>query len=368
MDYDQKLFNVTSFDEILDWELQPEKWLIDGFIPETGLHLLMGAGKVGKSWFAFQCAQGVASGGFVLGKIPVKKSKVLYISLDDSWQVLLQRAKTLNFTKTGNNILVIEEIDRRVNHDVLYSLDELLKQDTSIRFVIIDTIQLFFEESVCLNEYCMLDNNLKGLRDIAYLRNVSILLVHNTNKSGRNETFEFMERTLEKTGLTTACDTLIYLTKQRKERRASMFIIGRKIIEKEYTIRMDENCGWVLEGDKREVVEGDTQKLVADWIKNYGKGRPIDIYNGLKAAGYMGSSDTIRQTCHRMKNAGMLVNEKGLFMLYIPFRKPVTVSQPEYEECEALIPSVIANDVRLLPTPPVTPVTVSQPEYEECDT
>ena len=76
-----KLFDVTFFDEILDDEISSEKWLVDGIIPETGLHLFIGTEKIGKSWFILQCAQGIATGGLVFGKIPVNKNKVLFISL-----------------------------------------------------------------------------------------------------------------------------------------------------------------------------------------------------------------------------------------------------------------------------------------------
>ena len=117
------LFKTTFFDEILDRELPPEKWIVDGIIPETGLHLLMGAGKIGKSWFVLQCAQAIALGGSVLGKVPVEKNKVLYLSLEERWQLLLRRAKMLDFTKTGNNLIVIEDINPKETPDVLKTLD-----------------------------------------------------------------------------------------------------------------------------------------------------------------------------------------------------------------------------------------------------
>jgi hypothetical protein len=66
-----KGFNVTFFDDILDMELSSEKWLVDGIIPDTGLHLFIGAEKIGKAWFILQCAQGIATGGSVFSKIPV---------------------------------------------------------------------------------------------------------------------------------------------------------------------------------------------------------------------------------------------------------------------------------------------------------
>lgn len=332
------LFKATFFDEILDRELPPEKWIVENFIPEVGLHLLMGAGKIGKSWLTLQISQGIATGGTVLGKIPVAKKRILYISLEERWKLLLKRAKILDFTKTGNNIIVIEDIDKTQTPNVINSLDFMLELDPTIKFVIIDTMQLFLNIAD-LNEYGQSVASLRALKNIADKRQVSILMIHHTNKSGGNESIDFMERSLGSTAITATCDTTIFLSRPRNEKRADLYITGREIMDKVYTLKMDENCGWYLEGDKREVIEGDTQKLIADWIKENGGATPKDIYNGLKNEGYMGSSDTIRQTCHRMKNAGKLRNDSGaVYTLFITPVTPVTASQPIQEsiKCDSV--------------------------------
>jgi len=337
------LFNVTSFDDILDRELSSEKWIVNGIIPETGLYLLMGAEKTGKSLFTLQCAYGIATGEPVFGKIPVTKNKVLFISLEESCQLLQKRAKLLNFSKPGNNLMVVHEINHHQFYNTVETLDQMLESDPSIRFVIIDTIQLFLDvadlDKDMASIYC-----LQALKETAYYRQVSILMVHYTNKIGLNESLDSIFRSLGRIELTALCDAVLCLTKIRNERRANLFVTGSETMEKVYSLIIDDNTGWVLEGDKREVVEGDTQKLVADWLKNHGKGRPIDIYNGLKTAGYMGSSDTIRQTCHRMKKAGKLRYGKGAYLLYTP---TFTMSESEIERGDTL-------------APPVTPVTVSR--------
>ncbi|MCL1814891.1 MAG: AAA family ATPase [Treponema sp.] len=339
-----KLFKTTFFDEILDRELPPEKWIVDGFIPETGLHLLMGAGKIGKSWFTLQCAQGIALGGSVMGKIPVEKKRVLYISLEERWKLLLKRAKILDFTKTGNNIIVIEDIDRKETPNVINSLDFMLELDPSIKFVIIDTMQLFLNVSD-LNDYGPSVNSLRALKVIADKREVSILMIHHTNKSGGNESVDFMERSLGSTGITATCDTTIFLTRPRNEKRADMYITGREVMDKAYTLKMDDNCGWVLEGDKREVVEGETQRLIAEWLKENSPASPMDIFKGLKNEGYKGTYESVKQTCHRMKNAGKLTSESGKYNLFTPADTPVThvTPLPTKTEPESMVTSNMGN-------------------------
>jgi len=344
-----KLFHDTSFDEILDMELSSEKWLVDGIIPETGLHLFVGAEKIGKSWFTLQCAQGIATGGSVFGKIPVNQNKVLFFSLEESRQLLQKRAKFLNFSKSGGNLMVVDKINHREFYNTVDVLDEKLKRDPSIRFVIIDTIQLFLDVAD-LNKDLMTVYTLQALKDVAYIRQVSILMVHYSNKIGHYESLNSIVRSLGRKEIVALCDTIIFLTKLRNERRANMFVTGSETMDKEYIFRMDDNFGWVLEGDKREVVEGDTQKLIAAWIKENCGGRPIDIYKGLKVEGYKGTADTIRKTCQRMRIAGKLRKVCDKYVLYIllkPHVTPVSVLQLEYKEDDALIP-------------PVAPVTVSQ--------
>ncbi|MDR0474738.1 MAG: AAA family ATPase, partial [Treponema sp.] len=327
---------------------------VDGIIPEIGLHLLVAAEKVGKSWFTLQCAQGIATGESVFGKIPVNKNKVLFISLEESCHLLLMRAKSLNFPKSGNNLKVVDDIDHYEFRNPPDVLDQMLKSDPSIRFIIIDTLQLFLDlvDMDRIGEAFFFLNDLKA---IAYTREVSILMVQYAKRVGLMESMNSIARALGRNDLLGLCDSTIYLTRLRTERRADIFVTGRDIIGKVYSLRLDDNRGWVFEGDKREVVEGDTQKLIAEWIKENGEAQPIDIYKRLKAEGYTGTHDTIRKTCCRMKDAGKLKrSESGTYSLFTPPATPVTVSQSEDQECDALIP-------------PATPVTVSQSEDQECD-
>ena len=202
--------------------------------------------------------------------------------------------------------------------------------------MIIDIMQLFLNVKD-LNEYGEVVSKLRALKAVADKRQVSILMIHHTNKVN-GESRDFMERSLGSVGVTATCDTTIFMTRPRNERRADMHITGRSVLDKCYTLKMEDNCGWVLEGDKREVVEGDTQRLVADWIRENGGATPNDIFRGLKDEGYTGTSDTVRQTCHRMKKAGKLNNDIGA--VYTLFTPPVTVSQPNQEsaKCDSVTP------------------------------
>ncbi|MBU0486232.1 MAG: AAA family ATPase [Proteobacteria bacterium] len=57
--------------EICSTQFAPIKWIVPALIPE-GLTILCGKPKTGKSWAVLDLAVQVASGGKVLGKIPVE--------------------------------------------------------------------------------------------------------------------------------------------------------------------------------------------------------------------------------------------------------------------------------------------------------
>ena len=66
------------------------KWAVEGFLP-SGLTILGGGPKTGKSILALHLGIGVAIGGCVLGKIEVEQGDVLYLALEDNQRRLQER-------------------------------------------------------------------------------------------------------------------------------------------------------------------------------------------------------------------------------------------------------------------------------------
>lgn len=79
----------------LQHEQLPEiRWAIDPILPE-GVTILGGKPKLGKSWLALTLQVAIAEGGAALGKYPVERGEVLYISLEDNKKRLQKRTNTL---------------------------------------------------------------------------------------------------------------------------------------------------------------------------------------------------------------------------------------------------------------------------------
>src|SRR6266478_8939099 len=85
------ILNAAS---LIQESFKPMQWAVRDFLP-AGCVLFAGRPKLGKSWFAYQIAIAIASGGMALGHIPVKQGDVLYLALEDGRQRLQWRLQAL---------------------------------------------------------------------------------------------------------------------------------------------------------------------------------------------------------------------------------------------------------------------------------
>ena len=81
--------------ELLRMEFPDPVWLLPDLLPETGLYLLCGKPKSGKSWLALGVAMAIAQGGRYLDR-DTPQRKVCYLALEDTPRRLRNRLKTLH--------------------------------------------------------------------------------------------------------------------------------------------------------------------------------------------------------------------------------------------------------------------------------
>jgi hypothetical protein len=65
------------FSDLLKKRFPPEDWLVEGLIT-TGLSVLTGASKIGKSWAALQLVTALDRGGCLWGSLKARRCDVLY--------------------------------------------------------------------------------------------------------------------------------------------------------------------------------------------------------------------------------------------------------------------------------------------------
>ncbi|GHT80896.1 hypothetical protein FACS1894130_12550 [Spirochaetia bacterium] len=302
--------------ELLTTDFPPIDWIIPDLIA-PGLTMLVGQPKLGKSWMVLQWAIGVSCGGGILGKILVKKTDVLYLSLEDTGRRLAERLAILKSPKLENLTFFTQWATG------IIGLDKYLEEHKGTRFVIIDTLQRFSKLDRG-NDYDPTYNFNAALKTIADRHGVGLVEVHHTNKSAGNiPGGDWLNGVMGSQGYSGAADSTLLLRRGRGNRNAELLVTGRDVTENEFVLTLDLNCeGWVMEGRKNEVLEGQTQQLIHDWLKENGANGPSAIFKGLKENGYEGTLATIKTILTRMASAGKLTNTSGVYM-------PPTVVDPQ---------------------------------------
>lgn len=238
---------IITAQELLNKELPPVKYLIDGILPE-GVSMITAAPKTGKSWLVLDMAIKIASGEPFWGK-KTEPSGVLYLSLEDSWQRLQSRCKLLCNENRPDNLYFHIEVPN-IENGFFDNIQAMLKEHHDIKLIIIDTFQ-YIRGSACNREstYQYDSREVGLLKKFALENHISIFLVHHVRKmKDSSNPFNMISGT---NGIMGAVDTAIVIDKEtRKSDRATLFITGRDVSESDLLIRWNpEAFRWEYLGE-----------------------------------------------------------------------------------------------------------------------
>jgi hypothetical protein len=300
---------IRSAAEILEMVFPPMRWIIQCFLA-PGLTVFSGAEKLGKSWLSMGIGISLAMGTYVMGKIKVEKTDVLYIALEDHNKRLQRRLNQLQAGKIDNLFFA----DKWTGGPA--TLWSFLKEHPSVRLVIIDTFIKFFP-SLDLKDYTDITNKLTQLKNIADSLDIGIMVIHHTRKGAntRESDGDWMDDTLGSKAINGTADQTITLKRGRGSRQGELKITGRDIEEQELALSFDADCSWTIAGDKKEIQESDTRQLIYDWLRENGANGPSAIHKSLTKEGYTGTLSTIQNILIKMANSGALQKSAGAYML-----------------------------------------------------
>ena len=220
---------------------QPRKepaWVVEDLMP-TGLHLLTGAPKVGKSWLVLDLALAVSSGRPFWG-YATRQCGVLYLALEDTLSRIQGRMWELS--DTASECLYFAINSRSIADGLMDQLDEFTESHDGMGFVIIDTLQKVRTQSRD-NAYAADYGDVSALKGFADANGLAVLVVHHTRKMGDADVLNTVSGT---TGITGSADSTFVLTKQgRASEYATLSITGRDIEFQELKLRFN-NCQWEL--------------------------------------------------------------------------------------------------------------------------
>lgn len=268
-DIEKLLSPLTMIDsnDILTRTLTEPVWAVPGLIP-TGLSMLAGRPKVGKSWLSMQFALAVATGGAALGQ-HVEVGRVLYLALEDSERRLQQRMKAQGWrTDAPGQVKFILADTFRDEIEYLNSGGgkRLIKhlEKEKYRLVIIDTFSRAFRGDQNDNE--AMTAALDLLQTAANRLDVACIVVdHHTKPRGTDP--NPIDDILGSSAKAAVPDTLIGLYKEQGKSGARLAVKSRVIEERLLQLSWDRelHC-WQSEGDAEEFNLTEQRQAILDTL------------------------------------------------------------------------------------------------------
>lgn len=233
-----KKFNTITGEALLTKELGEIPFVVDKLLP-TGLSLLAGSPKVGKSWLALWLSVQIAKGEPVWDN-DTSGGTVLYLCYEDN-EIRIQN-RLLEITEDApSNVHFCTEISR-LGGELETRITNFMAEHPDTKLIIVDTLQTIRHptvESSYANDYA----DLMVLKNLAYENSVAILLVHHFRKAKDGDVFNQITGS---TGLQGVADTMFTLTQSKRgERMALLSCIGRDIESREIELERSEDNIWV---------------------------------------------------------------------------------------------------------------------------
>lgn len=323
----------------------PLQWAVPGLVPE-GFGLLVGAPKLGKSWWALGAGLAVASGGNAFGKISVPQRPVLYAALEDGDRRMQDRARSL---LVGAPIPASFEYFTRATPGEIFAIVSTWLDRRPGGLVMLDTLGKVMPpalsgETTYQRDY-RIGGAIKSITDDH--RGSTGLVVHHNRKA---VSADWMESTSGTNGLNGSADFTVYLTRERNSDRATVNVTGRDVLENEYAMTAAGGM-WRLDGEnlaeaaKRAAEEkasaglGDDSASVVEYVNQNPAGVTL-----AKVAAHMGWDDKKAGTyLGRLVGKGRIARAgRGR---YTPVESVGSVESDGADDDDSTLPT--------LPTPPV---------------
>jgi hypothetical protein len=235
-------------DALMRREFEPVTWAVEGLLT-TGLTVLAGSPKVGKSWVCLDIAAAVACGGRALGAQPVDRGNVLGLFREDTYRRLQSRLALVmggELDAVTKELELVPSEERWVGgEEGLANLTEWAEEVKNPRLVVMDTIARIEPEmgqeknqGAYAGQYEMMAR----YKQWGDQHNVAILVVHHDNKTKQDtdsegwmkDPFTAISGTRAFTG---AADTLMFLESKRFADEGRLHITGRDVEEQSIAMK-----------------------------------------------------------------------------------------------------------------------------------
>ena len=219
---DPAYLHTVSLNELFDSVYTSRPPVIDGLL-YTGVYILAGAPKIGKSFLVAQVAYYVSMGQ-KLWEYEVRQGAVLYLALEDDYRRLQERmSRMFGVESTGDLFFSISA--RQVGKGLDGQLENFIREHPGTKLIIVDTLQKVREVVGDTYSYSNDYEIISKLKQFADKHDVCVLIVHHTRKQPAGDSFEMISGT---TGLLGCADGAFLMQKeQRTHNKATLEIVGR---------------------------------------------------------------------------------------------------------------------------------------------
>jgi|GEM_PF-4103451 len=264
-----KEIRIISASDLLSQNIAELKYNIQHLVV-PGLTLVAAAPKVGKSYLMSYLGYCMATGQKVFTKLNTRKSKVLFLALEDNDRRLQARlteianASLLGTVNIPENLHLVTSLGE--NEDSINAIKKLINK-RGYGVIIIDILQRVAkpeDTGSYKKEYTLI----KRLKELADSTKTSIIAVHHTNKKSSKAALDAISGTR---GLVGACDNVIVLSRISEESTASrrgtlkMSIQGRDLDSNCFYLKYGTDGGFYTLSEEEPIRETYQEKIDKAW-------------------------------------------------------------------------------------------------------
>lgn len=311
--------------ELLNHEFPPVPWVVEGLLP-SGLTVLAGAPKLGKSWLALAICQAVSLGGAVLSRVKVERRRTLMLAREDTARRLQSRLQKLK-AEPSDQFHAFLEWPR--GHEGVAHLYRWMEKYPDTGLIVIDTWGKFrqVKNGDDYDESVQAASELKALADEF---DVAVVLIHHARKNAPADG-DWMDSLLGSTGLAATVDTGMLLRRGRGNRDATLSITGRDVEENEFVLEFDVETGtWALTGTTAEVQESAARQEILDLLTESEPMSPKAVARELEK-----NYHTTKNLLLKMARDGAVQSLSGKYTAVVrSLRSPVVSDYADYADHE----------------------------------
>jgi biotin operon repressor len=220
---------------------EPIHWVVEDLLP-TGLTVLAGDPKSGKSYLTQHICIAVASGTKAMGRFGVSQGDVLTLSLEDSKNRFKQRLHSLLAGADPPERAFFARKWSRMPEAIKH-IRAWVKSANKPQLVVIDTLaklrgrpKRWDSSGIYERDY----DDVSSIQEMAQDHQIAVIVVHHTNKSEQSDDFR---RISGSQGITGASDSNWVMTTDRERMEATLIMAGREIPDMRYWLKMERESG-----------------------------------------------------------------------------------------------------------------------------